>query len=154
MTEAQTILEMIESVDMEHDSAGIPYGAEILDQIDARVWCWVHEYQFREYPVDMAYPYKGVRYTGKAGEKKTEVLSNKKKYSRSRDALKAIRPDYPKAPNQMYWEMGNNSSGVWYTCHCTRGVTIQGDVLPTEELAELQVIIKVIEWMRRNDEAG
>ena len=72
-------------------------------------------------------------------------------YTRSRDALKAIRPegwyiklDIFSVPGKPKW-----------TCECfnlTEGAgCFLSPVLPTEELAELHAIIQAIEWEREND---
>ena len=73
-------------------------------------------------------------------------------YTRSRDALKDIRPDG--------WGVGHHCEDKWHTemrANCyqigEKGHNIKrSPVLPTEELAELHAIIQAIEWERENPE--
>lgn len=144
---AEQILKMIESVDSS-DTAK-------LDEIDARVWCWWQgncEYlshrsselfgavvKFRQIEESIEYP---------AGHEHVE--SNVPKYTRSRDALKGIRPE------GWRWVVGTNNicgdyeSTAQFHCSLFNGnyeVEYVQD-FPTEELAELHAIIQAIEYER------
>lgn len=137
MTEAQTILKMIEEVD--------PADAAKLNTLDALVWLYLNS---NEYPNDPERYIEGVKITYNGGEK--GLACRHKRYTRSRDALKAIRPEgkimwsffenYPegsRARAEIFHDQGNNPiQTVW---------------LPTEELAELHVIIQAIEHERQHD---
>jgi len=147
---AQDILKMIEEVD--------PTDTAKLYEIDARVWC------LRD----------SVEYQGKVGEKhffnngfgKTlpcgdfeEPWHIVPKYTRSRDALKDIRPEGFKT-----WVFFDGyREGAKYRAEMFTpemldeakknlkqdGHIIQTDWLPTEELAELHAIIQAIEYERK-----
>lgn len=75
---------------------------------------------------------------------------NPKRYTRSRGALKAVRPE------GWEWYMSQDSSqkGVIFGCASDNIGTnqMQSPMLPTEELAELHAIIQAIEYDRsKND---
>jgi len=82
------------------------------------------------------------------------------KYTRSRDALKTIRPDgywscgAPSDTNRYNTEphdMVNGYSGICTDNKMSFETTVDYDPFPTEELAELHAIIQAIEWERNND---
>lgn len=111
------ILEMIESVDV-NDTAK-------LDEIDARVWCWLYHPEI---------PWDKVR------------LSGRYNYCGSRDALKAIRPE------GWIWDItaGHTTSmaaASKYGDDKAKTRAMHG----TEELAELQVILMAIAHERGED---
>lgn len=140
MAEAKKILEMIESVDVDD--------SDKLDEIDARVWCLLNSANFVQM-VNIGYfqynhcPDGEVRYRAT------------KKYTRSRDDLKAIRPD-----GCFVSIKGSNdipSPEKWF-CHLfhvkdekKEGYYVTSPNLPTEELAELHAIIQAIEWERNKE---
>lgn len=131
------LLKLIETVDKDD--------TQKLDEIDARVYLYKERLDI---PV----------------EKLLEVwkgdLTKWVMYTRSRDALKAIRPDG--------WvfnvkQFGLNSYHSNAFKHRDDTLKIYADTpyvttsglkiksLPTEELAELHAIIQAIEWERKND---
>jgi hypothetical protein len=119
MTEAETILKMIETVD--------PADAAKLDEIDARVFDFAHG--------------QGMAQTAVNVGKTHGIPSGIPQYSRSRDALKAIRPEG--------WRF------ICWPKHCDAlgpRAELLADRLPTEELAELHAIIQAIEYERRHGE--
>jgi hypothetical protein len=94
--------------------------SDALDEIDYRVFKFIH---------GRAVPNRAARYT------------------RSRDALKAIRPDG--------WFFQAGILGRGYECFAYRLKELDQDFfettyLPTEELAELHAIIQAIEYERSN----
>jgi len=125
---AQEILKLIEEVD--------PADTEMLDSIDARVSVFINEWSdYKSHILDY---------------KRTKISDpnywgdNYKEFTRSRDALKAIRPEG--------WE---------YACSYTAGKWVElwkadnawrcvANDLPTEELAELHAIISAIDYERNN----
>ena len=126
MSEAQTILTMIEAVS--------PDDTDTLDEIDARVDCLVNGLENNCKP--FVKPVFGTR-----------VLAlTARKYTRSRDALKAIRPEGFKV--EIF--SANARWSVYFTTHWNRNRQCQFKALdlPTEELAELHAIIQAIEWER------
>jgi hypothetical protein len=146
MTEAAKILELIENVD--------PKDTDTLDEIDVQVWCWLNNYTLDVYD-DVEYGYFKVKENPEEeyniGEYEFLYESDKEKYhqkyyTRSRDALKSIRPEG--------WRVDIAQSSehkdfrcilVNDECRCQGG-----KYLPTEELAELHSIIQAIQWEREN----
>jgi hypothetical protein len=141
MTEAETILKMIETVD--------PYDTAKLDEIDALVWCYLKNVHFVEhgknhlkFKSDKHLDHEEYYYS-------ITRNSNIPQYTRSRDALKAIRPEkvsctittYPSMWHAQctanYWLNGTKSFDEHYTF-------VSPDTLPTEELAELHAVIQAI----------
>ena len=150
MTEAETILKMIENADPE-DTAK-------LDEIDARV----HEYLGYYWhgggssAEDKIYAGHWADYPdGKRGKGLCECESDEyfapepPEYTRSRDALKAIRP------KDCWLETGTDikdDDTYSYRCrlwHWSESRQRREPALPTEELAELHAIIQAIEFERR-----
>lgn len=128
MKEHEFILNMIENVN--------PDDTEKLDEIDARVLCYVNNSN----PNGEAW----------LGDEKTTVwranlfIGKCNIYTRSRDALKSIRPD-------------GLAVAIWSNGRCTKwvcGASKDADnpmtsvSLPTEELAELHAIIQAIAYER------
>lgn len=125
---AKEILKLIETVN--------PTDTAKLDEIDARVW---HHIASND-PKIMQIVGLDILL------KELNTFSPRPKYTRSRDALKAIRPHY------WCYEIQEISGGrfralLWKN----RVATIEGKYLPTETLAELHVIIQAIEFERSND---
>ena len=118
MNEAENILNMIENVS--------PDAIHALDEIDERVSAYYNQ-ESAEYEKRMGYI--------------------PKEYTRSRDALKSIRPD-----SKRWWldYLGYNTIEEGWDCAYDNGniTTEIHDSLPTEELAELHAIIQAIEWER------
>lgn len=125
---AADILKMIETVS--------PDDTAKLDEIDARVDCYKWGYDFHDVnSVEgcfVSYFHKGPLPEDKYGN-----LSQK--YTRSRDALKAIRPEG--------WWFGICGA---YWCDFGKKLDERKPTpeLPTEELAELHAIIQAIEYER------
>ncbi len=147
MTPAQTMLKMIEEVD--------PSDTAKLDEIDARVWCYLNNYEFLNWIVDNYYNSKSKKVIfEKDGKVKFHGFSKNKigrhkvfntQLTRSRDALKSIRPEgwtfqawHPFPSPTAYCQAWKVISG---------GPEIKG-YSKTEELAELHAIIQAIEWER------
>lgn len=127
---ATEILRLIENVD--------PSDTAKLDEIDARVWCYIEELQYvgtsKRGPVPMfLYNYDKEEFA---------ASFNGKKYTRSRDALKAIRPegwDYACSYTSGRWAELWKQDNLW---RCV------ANNLPNDELAELHCVIQAIEYER------
>jgi hypothetical protein len=139
-SEAKTILKMIETVD--------PADTAKLNEIDARVWCWVHGDDFVEIRTAQCGTPE-VRYYGdsvRGREITSDALFAIPNYRGSRNMLKVIRPlghtirvegCNDKRCGDFVAELYNNTvdwSPDW----------IASPRLPTEELAELHAIIQAI----------
>jgi len=134
------ILELIENVD--------PSDTDTLDEIDARLHCLVNGREFFEVHDGSRY-----FYFKPAGETKTfddnRAISLAPKYTRSRDALKSIRPE---GWRFFVHNMDDYRRKLVYACLSHNSNTsIDGYQLPTEELAELHAIISAIQWERDNE---
>lgn len=137
MTTAKEILELIENVDIKD--------SDKLDEIDAKVWCYLNNEKFERF--HPSYPEK-YRFWVELDN----VIASRDfiHYTRSRDALKSIRPDG--------WEFTCGISmydSDYYFCYVwtkqyDMPQTIEVNDLPTEELAELHAIIQAVEWTRNN----
>ena len=125
---AQELMRMIETVD--------PSDTKKLDEIDLRAYAYVTGWEVIE-----------CGYIGATGE---GDMTHPPQYTRSRDALKAIRPD------GYVWTI--ESRGVAEAWSPKANVpTLKAEKnyntherLPTEELAELHAIIQAIEYERNN----
>lgn len=146
---AAIILKMIEEVS--------PDDAKRLDEIEARVWCYAEN---KEWPLE----FKGMGVAPETG--KSEVfltsdgsspggegmvrLADIPKYTRSRDALKAIRPGgwlCGRLSNQTLGEIWDGTAKYqWSLYRPGTGIHVGSPVFPTEELAELHAIIQAIEY--------
>lgn len=126
MTVVQEILKLIETVS--------PDDAAKLDEIDARVSHYIHDKVF-------------IRWMGGGSFNKYSD-----KYTRSRDALKEIRP------NGFYFQLQEFNNGVYGAALTDKIIDktqvfkpeycLRSTYLPTEELAELHAIISAIEYER------
>lgn len=131
--DATAILKLIETVD--------PSDTAKLDEIDARVWCWINTVEF----VKLRRPggqkgYEIPRYAARLGGSLCDRYITKSEiYTRSRDALKSIRPE------GLTLEV--ESRGIARARHIGRFFKI---VLRDECLAELHAIIQAIEYERNN----
>lgn len=145
MTTAKEILEMIETVD--------PGDSAKLDEIDARVDCDLRlsrHYLIKEWDgvveprrICGAIVAACIHSDGKIGP-----WAKPLKYTRSRDALKAIRPEDWFVTAEWFQE---EYEAVAYRVygHSKRIVSVP---LPTEELAELHAIIQAIAYEREQQE--
>lgn len=145
-TEAQKILEMIEAVD--------PADTDTLDEIDARVWCWLnrtptwlsHYRDLEECPSSTT---PTVIYDIEHIDGAVEInahynLCYSERYTRSRDALKSVRPE-GWSP-YLRFERGDGGSVIYRFELCNRwGDIVQSAWVESEELAELHAIIQAIE---------
>lgn len=123
MTDASEILAMIEAVD--------PRDTEKLDEIDARMFCLISNIPWERYKFCQGKQW---------GQTKIEKYDFIPEYSRSRDALKQIRPDG--------WDFKNHSAGhCWGNKILNHEIKVQSSEY-TEELAELHAIIQAIEFER------
>lgn len=140
MSEARKILNMIETVS--------PDDTGRLNEIDARVYCWWQgnvEYvshrtsdifgailKCRQIQESIEYP---------AGQEHVE--SNVPQFTRSRDALKAIRP------KGYFLCIESDEDGCY--CRTWKGCSnFHSGVIKTEEIAELHAIVQAIEYEREN----
>jgi len=148
------LLEMIENVS--------PDDTDTLDEIDVRTWCWLRGYKFNKF-VDHV-TYGRVFFYSYQHTKKKQIMGWRETftkvgawrrngflfYTRSRDALKAIRPEGWAIEICTHYDPKDGAWGklVKYDCDLLFGNT--GDnTLPTEELAELHAIIQVTEYERQ-----
>lgn len=132
------LLKMIEEVD--------PLDTMKLDEIDAMVWCWLNPLgKVKDGKWCLSIPNIDNEFVKMNNCLWCGIIPE---YTRSRDALKAIRPDG--------WEFkfdsdcGNNICAMW------RGIDdgvkikeILSKFLPTEELAEIHAILQAINYERR-----
>lgn len=149
MTPAQEILRLIAALGSTDMNA-----AEVqprLDEIDARVWCWLERATFLEvvYLPELSF-FKFAHPEGPDTLRLSDC-----RYTRSRDALKAIRP-------AGWWFYANDrlsakgQEGFEQFCAIDtrlpfkQGIQekIDGQYCPTEELAELHAIIQAVEYDR------
>lgn len=138
---SKEILELIENVDHRDTDA--------LDEIDARVCLYLH-YPDKSYRSHSRGPKQRgwqIVFLSDDGKKK---CMNKDFPTRSRDALKAIRPEgWRFFVHNVY----NHQRHLVYVCVVHNNISsIDGYQLPTEELAELHAIIQAIQWERDNNE--
>lgn len=139
MTEAETILRMIETVS--------PDDTAKLDEIDARVYVYVWN---RTTP-----PYFSKDHGfWQIIDTSTGKLFFAEEFTRSRDALKTIRPDGWWVQIFLWSKSGNPKKHYdhKYWCSLTMDDHLKGytnsPFLPTEELAELHAIIQAIQYER------
>lgn len=128
MKDHEIILKMIEEVD--------PKDTAKLDEIDGRVFCYIKELDpLMKMPSVWPYPMW------------KDPTAQRVDYTRSRDALKAIRPE------GWFYNIGHNesNSGGLFACSMyshTNSPLKNSPDLPTEELAELHAIIQAIAYER------
>jgi hypothetical protein len=141
MTDARKILEMIENVAVDDVAA--------LDEIDARVWCSIYGEEYVGRNVSGKECFRN-RYNGMT----PTAARRARKYTRSRDALKAIRPDS--------WVMNVSpmrTSGM-SVCGYIASISLYPTyldtikILPTEELAELHAILQALDHARNASKGG
>lgn len=140
MTEAQKILEMIKVVS--------PDDTVAMDEIDARMEAYLADKEYSSHGHKEAPPDLYVRFKSGDG-------GWIRRYTRSRDALKAIRPEGWTFVLRCYVPKGHTHAEI-YDCSMLRGIEaergaapeVKGFGLPTEELAEIHAIIQAIEYER------
>lgn len=132
MSNAADILEMIKAVD--------PSDTAKLDEIDARV-AWYREplagYTLRQI--------NGELRAVKDGQYAMKVRPPQ--YTRSRDALKAIRPE----GWQFVIDLREGNASVCFAIDCDHQKLGEWFTATTEELAELHAIIQAIDYERQHD---
>lgn len=139
--EAQIILDMIEAVD--------PADTAKLDEIDSRADAYVRRLTFVAHE---ASSFGGLSYKYKCDDPPPKTQYGcawavaVPRYTRSRDALKAIRPEG-------WWFDIENYGDTEAMCTATMknrnlDIVLDSDELPTEELAELHAIIQAIAYER------
>ena len=130
MTEAEKLLKMIEEVD--------PKDSDTLDEIDCRVEHWRN---WQRTTIDRVFPADDLgvaRFTTTDG--RTLYAA---KYTRSRDALKAARPEG--------WQIQIREIDFCFDCLLRKPkALVNVNRLPTEHLSELHAIIQAIEWEKEN----
>jgi hypothetical protein len=151
MTDVKTILDMIESVSPEDYSP--------LDEIDCRVWCYLHGYKFGRMVDEETYPWEKPNFYAIAADGSeieidkhccSEYSMTAESYTRSRDVLKAIRPE-----GWCLETVQDYGSGIW-ACQLTKASDVRISfsstigAAKTEELAEIHAILQAIEWERKN----
>lgn len=133
MTTADKILKLIETVE--------PADIAKLDEIDARIWCYLNGHKFAFTKWDRVF----IIDENQCEIEKLNGLCTLG-YTRSRDALKAIRPEGYFSIIRQHTEYTEVNSmlgvvGKGYGLFCTKP-------LPTEELAELHAIIQAVTYAR------
>ena len=149
MTEAKKILSLIESLTPYTEKEIYRDKLDILDEIDARVVCYVNTTYEQTFVglIKRTHRYgDGFEFTTD-GQLRDHNLTIR--YTRSRDALKSIRPE---GCWRMHIEVTPNGESV---CELEREEDDGKDfkiisIQATEELTELHAIIQAIEWERNN----
>lgn len=139
---AETILKLIESVDLDD--------TDTLDEIDARVWCWMNDEAFirgLDSKKSVRFLIESKFYKLRDGQKEKSKKTTCAQYTRSRDALKSIRPE-----GWGFTEIHSFESG-WQVLMENDEVYVGSEnkqYFKTEELAELHAIIQAIEYERQD----
>lgn len=136
---AEEILRLIETVD--------PSDAAKLDEIDARVWCYLHDVNFLSIG-KTDWGSTRFQFSCKChDEKQEELLLSSYYVTRSRDALKTIRPE-----GWFFFITNFDREHSWFQAdgHKETWDEISTPVCKTEELAELHAIIQAIAHERGN----
>ena len=146
MTTAKEILTLIENAD--------PSDSDALDEIDAKLHCFLNEQEYERHYIEdynTLLPQLRISYKDSGVEPFDCILLYR--YTRSRDALKRIRPEgwnidinshlqmLPFAKAKIYISGGYRDREAYFSPE-----------LPAEELAELHAIVQSIEWTRQNEE--
>ena len=146
---ATEILKLSEAVD-HSDSAK-------LDEIDARVWCYLRRYTYRPHGKVDTYNFTYEIPPMRALHIKSINDNDAGRYTRSRDALKDIR----KGGWAYFMNTVHTDHGLIIGYHCV--IAFASDevfespydastpALKTEELAELHAIIQSLEFERKNE---
>lgn len=137
MTPAQEILGMIEGVD--------PNDKIKLEEIDAMVFCYVHHGTLGR--INRQH-WNGFEFIPVSGKPFIKGFEQKTAYTRSRDAIKSIRPEgwsfscgWAADENKVLFCSSWNNKPRHIVLEAHKG-------LPTEELAELHAVIQAIEHDR------
>lgn len=136
------ILKLIEAVD--------PSDTAKLDEIDARVFCYLEGAQFVEMVDSRHQSYHWLpEFTKRScisGKTYNEALYCK--WTRSRDALKAIRPEGWSLHGGQIGKFAEYQASKWTVPPVIFYAAVD---LPTEELAELHAILQAIQYERSNN---
>ncbi len=152
--EADKILRLIEGVD--------PADTETLDQIDARFWCLLRNYEYMYNGEPDYHMFKFTTDNKSVGIGATEITGQ---YTRSLDAIKAVE----EAELEGWRNRGDGlvcsghfSDGHYYALVpklATSEEIAKNDVpvikatqLPTEHLARLHAATQALKWKRENDD--
>lgn len=148
MTPAEEILKLIESIPEAMREGSAVEVTNRMDEIDARVWIYIagpgHTF---EKMLDCGH----CDYTLANGNQCMGLKGSWKQYTRSRDALKQIRPDgwYFGYETGFSGDVPVFSYGCWKKSTEFPGYPmISTRCLPSEECAELYAIIQAIEFER------
>ena len=140
--DAQTILKMIEEVQ--------PDDVAKLDEIDARVWCYLYSPKTPAEQLVWILDDDG-KVIDETFQQEFWIeygLKRHSRYCRSRDALKAIRPEGCHSYASAWAWTGKEGFGgkcMRYAAHWPdKDDDMVSPPLPTEELAELHAIIQAI----------
>jgi hypothetical protein len=131
---AEEILKMIEDAS--------PGDADKLDAIDVCVASYLHG---KEYAAHRLSGFTAILLTENG-----EVVAVGSQYTRSRDALKIIRPEGWRLEIQHVRSLSDAGKTKWYSSLISPCSNYEVNVgpMPTEELAELHAIIQAIEYER------
>ena len=144
MTDHKKLLEMIENVKADD--------TEALEEIDVRAFCFFINETLKEWsPSDFEFNVIEHNMTHIYGN--FDYKDECQQYTRSRDALKAVRPDGVKFNMQDCSEPWHKYWG--WRCTAIRGLDdyeYYARELPTEELAELHAIIQAIAYERAEND--
>jgi len=135
------LLELIENVD--------PSDTAKLDEIDARCLALFFGYKFESFGQSKINPnMKCLKVSGNRIDEGSVCQQHLiPQYTRSRDALKSIRPEG--------WNF--TIQALQKACGCTaqKDKNLKwSNSLPTEELTELHAIIQSIQWERENENSN
>ena len=152
MTNHATLLKMIEEVD--------PSDTDALDEIDARVWCFIENIEYKNHELregDMAYRTRDAILINKVpypygDDFDCEICEYF--YTRSLDAQESLIPDNWIFTNMWYGlddhsEMQYEMRRAPYT---NNDPALSSEYLPTERLARLYTIIQAIAYERENND--
>lgn len=139
MSEAQKILELIENVD--------PSDTDTLDEIDARVWCWLNDRNADE--IFVTHPNTPHPFWSYILYQSSFENFGGKYCTRSRDALKGMRPMAFAYTLTYEDQKGWRAAMTWVH---NAEVQFVSPVGWNEELAELHAVIQAIEHERTQEE--
>lgn len=145
MSEAEKLLKMIEEVD--------PADTDMLDEIDARAYCFFKRYTFLGIDEDnWKFNFIDFSIRDEEGSEYGAALEEEEWYTRSRDALKKARPEgwhiqgsqgvgrYVDRKGDSYWSIPYGKGQLKLDEKVPPLITGKA---PTEETAELHAIIQV-----------
>lgn len=136
------ILRLIETAD--------PDDATRLDEIDARVWCYIKGYKYHRHdkPDQRNFMYE---IPPQRGLIFGSIYADGKLYTRSRDALKSIRPDtgfISVVGSKMTGYLSTLWDAAKYPNQDKDGYYFSSTDLATEELAELHCLVQFYAYIK------